>query len=54
VVSKANRCFFGELVELFKTFSIHFTKPNLHRNEKGVWFTIQLRKNLKLSNLLLK
>ena len=47
-ISQASRNFLGELMELFKTFDIHFTGPNLHRNEKGIWFTVQLRKKSEI------
>jgi len=47
-ISQASRNFLGELMELFKTFDIYFTGPNLHRNEKGIWFTVQLRKKSEI------
>jgi hypothetical protein len=52
-ISQANQYFLQKLIEFFKIFDIHFTGPNLHRSEKGVWFTIQLRKKseiLKFAN----
>jgi len=47
-ISQANQYFLQKLIEFFKIFDIHFTGPNLHRSEKGVWFTIQLRKKSEI------
>ena len=44
VISQANFYFLKEIARLFEEINIHFMGPYFHKNEKGVWFTIQLRK----------
>lgn len=44
VISQANLHFLKEIAGLFEEINIHFMGPYFHKNEKGAWFTIQLRK----------
>jgi hypothetical protein len=47
-IHQSNFNFLKELIDLFRSLHIHFNGPYFHKNEKGVWYHIQIRKKAEI------
>ena len=48
IISQADQEFLREIMMLFKEIGVDFTGPHLHKGEKGVWYTIQIRRKSEI------
>jgi len=48
IISQADQGFLKEIMILFKEVGVDFTGPHLHKGEKGIWYTIQIRKKSEI------